>query len=183
MPAKPRLTREAWIDAAISMVIERGVSSLAVEPLAATVGATKGSFYWHFANRAAILDAVLDSWESSATADVIRDVDSATDPLLALLTRTTHAGRAEGLEWALLSALDHPQVAETIMRVHRTRLRYLQQTLALRGLSASASTARARLAYAAYLGNLQLSVCGVPLSAAGRKTYVREVAAIFDTES
>lgn len=183
MPTKPRLTREAWIEAAISMVIKQGVSSLAVEPLAATVGATKGSFYWHFTDRAAILNAVLDSWEASATTDVIRDVDAADDPLVALLTRTTHTGRADGIEWALISATDHPQVGPVVKGVHRTRLRYLQHTFARRGLSASSSHARARLAYAAYLGNLQLSACGVPLSPAARKTYVHEVAAIFDTES
>ena len=49
--AKPRLGREAWEDAALAALGRGGLASVAVEPLAVALGTTKGSFYWHFADR------------------------------------------------------------------------------------------------------------------------------------
>src|SRR4029077_16472970 len=39
-----------------------GIDTVRVEPLAKALGITKGSFYWHFADRRALLDAMLDAW-------------------------------------------------------------------------------------------------------------------------
>jgi hypothetical protein len=44
MPAKSRLSRERWIEAALDALADGGVAAVAVEPLAARLGVTKGSF-------------------------------------------------------------------------------------------------------------------------------------------
>lgn len=41
---------------------------------------TKGSFYWHFANREALLAAVLERWEQRETEQVIERVRAEPDP-------------------------------------------------------------------------------------------------------
>ena len=46
-----RLTREDWVAEATEVLATRGLSAVAVEPLAERLGVTKGSFYAHFANR------------------------------------------------------------------------------------------------------------------------------------
>ena len=46
-----------------------------VEALAARLGVSKGGFYWHFADRRALLDEMLDTWEKAGTDDVIARVD------------------------------------------------------------------------------------------------------------
>lgn len=61
---RTRLSRADWIEAATRFGVERGFDDLAVEPLAARLGTTKGSFYWHFANRADLLDAVMEDRKS-----------------------------------------------------------------------------------------------------------------------
>ena len=70
---------------------------MAVVPLAKELGATKGSFYWHFVNREALVEAALADWEQSHTATVIADIEAALDdPLqqLRLLIQACHrAGR------------------------------------------------------------------------------------------
>ena len=57
--SRKRLTARDWADAALAAIGERGLAGVAVEPLAARLGTTKGSFYWHFANRDALIEAAL----------------------------------------------------------------------------------------------------------------------------
>lgn len=53
------------------MLADGGPQALVVERLANRLGATKGSFYWHFTNRAALLRAAVLAWERTATDAVI----------------------------------------------------------------------------------------------------------------
>src|SRR3546814_19576689 len=61
---KGRLGAEDWAQAALDLIAENGVAAVAVEPLARRLGVTKGSFYWHFPSRDALLKAALERWES-----------------------------------------------------------------------------------------------------------------------
>src|SRR5690242_19694587 len=72
--ARKRLTPQDWADAALAAIAEGGLAAVAVEPLAARLSTTKGSFYWHFANRDALMRAALERWEEQTTTAVIRDV-------------------------------------------------------------------------------------------------------------
>ena len=56
------------------------MAAVAVEPLAVRLGATKGSFYWHFANRDALLQAALDLWEARYN-ESIEAADEQPDPV------------------------------------------------------------------------------------------------------
>jgi len=58
-----RLGKEDWMRAARRALLERGPEAVRVEPLAKGLGVTKGSFYWHFADRADLLEALLVEWE------------------------------------------------------------------------------------------------------------------------
>ena len=58
----PRLDSVAWMAAAFDVLAEGGIDAVRVEPLAKALNITKGSFYWHFADRRALLDAMLQSW-------------------------------------------------------------------------------------------------------------------------
>ncbi|MCF5946303.1 TetR/AcrR family transcriptional regulator, partial [Xanthomonas perforans] len=58
----------------------------------------------------------------------------------------------------LLKALDHPAVRPVIDRVSQRRLDYLIASFRQAGLTRTDAQHRARLAYAAYVGFLQLSL-------------------------
>lgn len=58
-----RLGRDDWLGAGRRALLTGGPAAVRVEPLAADLGVTKGSFYWHFADRAALLEALLQEWE------------------------------------------------------------------------------------------------------------------------
>src|SRR4029077_16836251 len=79
--ATVRTPRGAWVDAALQAVAAGGPDAVRVEALAVTLGVSKGGFYWHFKDRQALLDEMLDVWEQAGTDDVIARVDSQpTDP-------------------------------------------------------------------------------------------------------
>src|SRR5690349_19806066 len=70
-----RLTKDDWTAAALDALAEGGVAAVAIEPLAARLGATKGSAYWHFPNREALLRATLERWEREYTDAVIKLIE------------------------------------------------------------------------------------------------------------
>jgi len=74
--ADPRLTRADWLDKALGVLIENGVDSVRITRLADLLGVTRGSFYWHFADRGELLVAMLKVWEQSNTASILRAATS-----------------------------------------------------------------------------------------------------------
>lgn len=68
--ATQRLTRQKWIDAGLTALVAKGSVSLAAEPLARALGATKGSFYWHFKDVPALHDAVVKDWQARALSQI-----------------------------------------------------------------------------------------------------------------
>lgn len=154
-----RLSADAWIEAALDLIAEQGVAALAVEPLARRLGVTKGSFYWHFASRDALLEAALKRWETRDQEGLIREADRIADPrerLVDLFRRTSREMRTHVIYSALLKALDHPSVRPVMQRLSQRRIQYLALAFRALGLGRRDALNRARLAYAAYVGFLQL---------------------------
>lgn len=155
-----RLTKQDWSRAALQAIGVGGLAAVAVEPLAAALGATKGSFYWHFRNRDALVEAALALWEEEHTEAVIRLVEAQPDPLArlrTLLTVVTSSTGEDSIELAVLATAGHPLVAPVLERVTQRRIDYTTQLF--RGLGFSPAQARERglLAFTAYLGHAQLA--------------------------
>lgn len=158
---KGRLSAEDWAQAALDLIAEQGVAALAVEPLARRLGVTKGSFYWHFPSRDALLQAALERWESFEQEAVFGTLEAVSDPrerLRDLFQLVAHEARSHVVFSALLKAMDHPAVQPVMARVSQRRLDYLTASFRQAGLGRSDARHRARLAYAAYVGFLQLSL-------------------------
>lgn len=66
-----RGTPELWLDAAYDLLVEGGVEAVKVMPLAAKLGLSRTSFYWHFADREALLAGLIARWQSQNTANLI----------------------------------------------------------------------------------------------------------------
>ena len=92
-----RLSRDDWLKGALRMC-EKGIHAVKVAPLAADLGVTTGSFYWHFKNRHELLEALLDYWEREMTDAAIdaakHDTGSPADRILGLMERVTDGNLA-----------------------------------------------------------------------------------------
>jgi AcrR family transcriptional regulator len=154
-----RLTADDWADAALAAIGAGGLTAVAVEPIAASLGATKGSFYWHFANRDALVTAALARWEERSTDAVIESLRDEPDPAqrLRLLVHRVlaHAGR-DRLEVNLLAAADHPLVEPVLRRVTQRRMEYVISLFRAVGLPPGEARRRGLLAYTVHIGQAQL---------------------------
>lgn len=155
----PRLDRVQWIDAALAALADGGLAAVAVEPLATGLRATKGSFYWHFANRADLVEATLRHWENVATAAPITELRAEPDPAARLRTLFDHVVRTRdtaAVELALLADAGDPLVAATLRRVSQRRIAFLTECFRELGATPARARHRALAAYASYLGIGQL---------------------------
>lgn len=157
---RARLSASDWEQAALDVIAESGVNAVAVEPLARRLGVTKGSFYWHFQNRQALLQAALDLWERDALDRMVALVESIDEPrerLREVFRLSARGQRAQAIYAQLFAAADDPQVAPALERVSMRVLRFLAGAFKDLGMGAEEAARRGRLAYAAYLGFLHLS--------------------------
>lgn len=177
-----RLSAADWSQAALDLIAEEGVQAVAVEPLARRLGVTKGSFYWHFPSRDALLHAALERWEQVELDEVFSQIEAVVDPRLRLrelFLRVAHEVRSHIIYAELLKALDHPVVQPVMQRVSKRRLDYLMLAFRQVGMPRSEAQHRAHLTYAAYVGFLQLALqLGQPrLQHAEFEAYVDHVIA------
>jgi AcrR family transcriptional regulator len=173
------LTATDWIQAAMEALLEGGVAAIAVEPLAVRLGTTKGSFYYHFPNRDALIVAALEDWESSQTEAVIERLDLIPDPgeRLRAVLAAAFADRPGGVrDAALFAAATHPLVKPIVARVTQRRLNYFTDRYIELGLSTARATRRARMLYQAYIGLFDSIRLGLAeISEAELRAHAREV--------
>jgi AcrR family transcriptional regulator len=156
----PTLTAADWAEAALQLIAEKGLAALTVDALAARLGVTKGSFYWHFHGRSDLLTAALTRWEQGATAEAIKGLDAVADPrrrLELILDASSRLPRSRSLYAALAEAAEDPIVREALNRVASSRIAYLETCYRELGLSQTLAASHAVFAYAAYRGLLQLA--------------------------
>jgi AcrR family transcriptional regulator len=177
-----------WTQAALDALARGGLAAVAVEPLAKELGTTKGSFYWHFADRNALIAAALDRWETRDTDLVIAAVERSGDATTRLrdllrIAFTAAGGGSEpgtrSVELALQANADHHLVAATLRRVSERRLTYLTTLFTELGLSPARARDRGLLAYSAFLGHAQLAHATPALLPQGR-AFTTHVGRVVD---
>jgi AcrR family transcriptional regulator len=179
---RSRLSAADWEQAALDTMAESGLAAVAVESLARRLKVTKGSFYWHFATREALIKAALERWERRDEDEVMAQVEPIADPrqrLRELFRRVSREMQSHVIYAALLQSLDNPLVKPVMARVSEKRLDVLTLAYRQAGFDRRAAAHRARLAYSAYTGFLQLSLqLGLPrLSHDDFEGYVEHVIA------
>jgi len=155
-------SRESWIAAALQMLAAKGVAHVRVEPLARSMGVTKGSFYWHFADRPALLRGLLETWEQVQTAAIIGAVQSAGGTAMERVTMLRDLTLEPGLmeiDMAIRAWASHDELAaDAVARVDLRRIDFCRGLFLELGFSPLATEARAFIGYSLLLGNYYLDV-------------------------
>lgn len=189
-PARPRerrtLTRADWIGTAVEALARDGLRAVAVEPLAERLGATKGSFYWHFRDRNALLQAAVEHWEATVIDESIARLDEIADPVerhTATMELLNSSPKDVKIFLVLLWNADHPVIGPAVERIVNKRMAYAQRLREQAGLSTAQAEKSSLHAYSVWLG-LQLLRQAVPglvpeeISGAALSDYVSQVGRI-----
>lgn len=166
--ARPRerrtLTRADWIGTAVEALARDGLRAVAVEPLAERLGATKGSFYWHFRDRNALLQAAVEHWERTAIDEELERLETIADPIerhTATVAMLNASPKDVKIFMVLLWNADHPVIGPAVERIVHKRMAFSQRLREQAGLSAEQAERSALHAYSVWLG-LQLLRQAVP---------------------
>ena len=154
------LTADDWVTAAYDRFNTGGLAAVKVEPVARSLGATKGSFYWHFANRGALVDAVMARWEQVETDQIIAIADAGESPTerLEQLFAVVAARRSQPSgETTLYVDAAAEGVQPIVARVTERRIAYIAEILVELGFSRDEAVRRGTVATAVVLGMQQLA--------------------------
>src|SRR5947207_1386029 len=137
MAAPTRTPRDSWIEEGLQALGVGGPDAVRIETLAQALGVSKGGFYWHFDDRGALLDEMLDTWERVVIDEAIRRVErkggDARAKLRRLFTLASSPGaRAIGsIDLAIRDwARRDKAVAKRLRRVDTRRMDYMRSLFA-----------------------------------------------------
>ena len=179
-----RLGRDDWLDAAFDAVVDGGFDQLRVVALAQTLGVTRGSFYWHFADHADLVKVLLARWQQREIAEGLRiQAESSEDPqadLLRLLDLALARGGADLKDLRFELALRglgrrDPRVAQMLVEVDAARMALFEAKFLRLTRDVKSATDLAALFYLAVTGGFQ--ALARPNSSARMADYIRSVIA------
>ncbi|MFH8347760.1 TetR/AcrR family transcriptional regulator [Streptomyces sp. NPDC018045] len=164
--ATARTPRGSWIAAGLRALTAGGVEAVRIESLAQALGVTRGGFYWHFADRQALLEDMLDVWEQDVTTAVIEKVEAGGGDARTRLWRLfAVAATGDGLltdihtdfavrDWSRRD----PAVAQRLRRVDNRRMDYLRRLFGAFCPDPDEVEVRCTLCFTVWIGNRLLTV-------------------------
>ncbi len=152
-----RTPRDRWVEQGLRALAAGGPDAVRVEVLAKQLGVTKGGFYGAFADREALLEAMLDTWERESTDEVLARVErESTDPRTRALLAGVLTFSSDRLlpidlavrDWARRDAA----VAARLRRVDDRRMGLLRDTIGTFCADPDEVEARSLLAFCVAIG-------------------------------
>jgi len=157
MAAPTRTPRSSWIDAGLRALAAGGPDAVRIEPLAQGLGVTRGGFYWHFEDRQAFLEEMLDAWERRSTDETLERVESEGGDPRDKVRRAGMLTFSRELLPIDLAVRDWARrdrsVAKRLRRVDNRRMEYLRSLIGSFCPDADDVEARSMLAFSLAIGN------------------------------
>lgn len=158
--AQARTPPGAWIEQGLRTLGEGGPDAVRVEVLARELGVTKGSFYWSFDDRPALLDALLDRWEEASVDEVMERVEaSGGEPVAKLRHLFSIARKRDRIDLLKVDlavrdwARRDKAVARRLRRVDNRRMGYMRSLFTAAGVEEAEVEARCLLVFSLFVGS------------------------------
>ncbi len=156
-PQANRLGHSDWTGAAIHTLLVNGIDAVQITRLASQLNASRGSFYWHFADRQALLNAILDDWHQrngNSIKTALNQVDSLSEAILEFFALWVNSDCFSPTldqsirDWARLD----PKVFAIVTKEDQLRIQLIADCFQRFGFTKPDATVRARVLYFAQIG-------------------------------
>jgi AcrR family transcriptional regulator len=158
MAATTRTPRTSWIKEGLRALGVGGPDAVRIEKLAQALGVTKGGFYWHFDDRPALLEEMLDAWERLVVDEVIDRVESGGGDARAKLRRLSAlASSSRDLMKIELAVRDWARrdkaLAKRLKRIDNRRMEYMRSLFGAFCPDEADVEARCMLVFSLFIAN------------------------------
>lgn len=153
-----KVTRQDWLNVALDVFITDGVEQVKVLALGDRLGVSRSSFYWYFKSRQDLLDALLDHWQATNTAALVRQAQAPAKSITGAVCNVFHCVIDETLfntrldfavrDWARRSG----KVRRILDQSDQTRLAALEAMFGRFGYEPVEALTRARILYYMQIG-------------------------------
>ena len=164
LPGNVKVTRDDWLDAAMEILVNDGVSEVKILSIGARLGVSRSSFYWYFESRKDLLDQLLDKWEQTNTGILMHyarlEAATITEALCNFFRCIIVPGGFDHRldfavrEWARRDAAVH----EVVHRSDAARQQALVEMYERHGYSPAEADIRARVLYYQQIGYYALEI-------------------------
>jgi hypothetical protein len=149
---------EMWLEAAYESLLEGGIESVRILPLAKKLNLSRTSFYWFFKDREELLSALLSRWKSKNTGHWIERTEAYADSVCEATLNVADCWFDETifdsrLEAAIRNwAQQSPEVAVETAKADARRIAALTALFERFGFDTAMADVRARAMYYTQLG-------------------------------
>lgn len=153
---------EVWLSAAYDMLLETGVDSVKIQPLAKKLGLSRASFYWFFKDREELLEGLLARWRDTNTANIVKRTEAYADTLPEAIFNVCDCWFDPGLfdspfEFAVRSwSLQSDDLLAEVRLADRTRMHALSEMFRRFGYEPLAADVAARAFYLIQIGYISM---------------------------
>lgn len=153
---------ELWLDAAYDTLIESGVDAVKVQILSKRLRLSRGSFYWMFKDREALLEALLERWREKNTGGIAKQAAAYAETIEEALLNVFDCWLDPEIfdfhfEFAVRSwALQSPSVMAELAETDERRVQYLTQLFLRFKMDPDMADVSARALYQGQIGYISM---------------------------
>ena len=157
-----RGSHEGWLEAAYDSLLESGVDSVKILPLAKRLNLSRTSFYWFFKDREELLGALIARWRDKNTGNIVKQSEAYAESLAEAMLNVFDCWLNKDLfdsqfEFAVRSwALQSPEILAEVQFADQTRLEALGRMFQRFGYDETAADVRARTTYLVQIGYISM---------------------------
>ena len=159
-----RGSQEGWLDSAYEALLESGVDSVKILPLAKKLNLSRTSFYWFFKDREELLAALLSRWREKNTGSILRQSEAYAETLAEAMLNVFDCWLDSSLfdskfEFAVRSwALQSDDILAELRKADQMRMEALSRMFMRFGHPENTADVRARTTYLVQIGYISMQV-------------------------
>ncbi|AUX75323.1 MULTISPECIES: TetR/AcrR family transcriptional regulator [Sinorhizobium] len=157
-----RGSQEGWLEAAYESLLEAGVDSVKILPLAKRLNLSRTSFYWFFKDREELLAALIGRWRDKNTGNIVKQSEAYAESLAEAMLNVFDCWLNKELfdskfEFAVRSwALQSDDILAEVQKADQVRLEALKRMFMRFGHSEITADVRARTTYLVQIGYISM---------------------------